>query len=115
MITKAEAGKGDPGSGGAKNRTGSFDWRREEGRPHGGIRPQIQVGDHSIPSCLPEDRRRLGVGDGWSLVDEGIIKSLDEPDSSIDAIWAGEAEKRLRAYRAGELEGIPMEEIFKEE
>ena len=46
---------------------------------------------------------------------EGLIKSLDEPDSSLDAIWADEAEKRLQSYRAGNLEGIPMEEIFKEE
>ncbi len=46
---------------------------------------------------------------------EGLIKSLDEPDRSLDAIWAEEAEKRLKAYRAGSLEGIPMEEIFKEE
>jgi len=46
---------------------------------------------------------------------EGLIKSLDEPDSSLDAIWAEEAEKRLKAYRSGDLEGIPMEEIFKEE
>ena len=49
------------------------------------------------------------------MVVEGLIKSLDEPDSSLDAIWADEAEKRLKAYRAGNLEGIPMEEIFKEE
>ena len=49
------------------------------------------------------------------MVVEGLIKSLDEPDSSLDAIWAEEAEKRLKAYRAGNLEGIPMEEIFKEE
>jgi len=46
---------------------------------------------------------------------EGLLKSLDEPDSSLDAIWADEAEKRLQAYRAGNLEGIPMEEIFREE
>jgi len=49
------------------------------------------------------------------MVVEGLIKSLDEPDSSLDAIWAEEAEKRLKAYRAGNLEGIPVEEIFKEE
>jgi len=49
------------------------------------------------------------------MVGEGLIKSLDEPDISLDAIWAEEAEKRLKAYRAGNLEGIPMEEIFKEE
>ncbi len=45
---------------------------------------------------------------------EGLIKSLDEPDSAIDEIWAEEAVRRLEAYRAGNLEGIPMEEIFNE-
>jgi putative addiction module component (TIGR02574 family) len=49
------------------------------------------------------------------MVVEGLIKSLDEPDSSLDAIWADEAEKRLKAYRASNLDGIPMEEVFKEE
>lgn len=49
------------------------------------------------------------------MVVEGIIKSLDEPDSSLDTIWSHEAERRLEAYRAGNLEGIPMEEIFKDE
>ena len=56
---------------------------------------------------------KLKPEDRFMLV-EGLIKSLDEPDSMLDAIWAEEAEKRLRAYRAGKLEGIPMEEIFKE-
>ena len=45
---------------------------------------------------------------------EGILKSLDEPDSAIDQIWTDEAVKRLKAYREGNLEGIPMEEIFNE-
>ncbi len=49
------------------------------------------------------------------MVVEGLIKSLDAPDDSLDKIWADEAEKRLIAYRAGKLEGIPMEEIFKED
>ena len=35
------------------------------------------------------------------IIVEGLIKSLDEPDSTIDAIWVEEAEKRLQAYRAG--------------
>jgi putative addiction module component (TIGR02574 family) len=48
-----------------------------------------------------------------SVVD-GILKSLDEPSTSLDKIWADESEKRLRAYRSGNLEGIPMEDIFKE-
>ncbi len=49
------------------------------------------------------------------MVVEGLIKSLDAPDDSLDKIWADEAEKRLIAYRAGKLEGIPMEEVFKED
>ena len=46
---------------------------------------------------------------------EGLLKSLDEPDSTIDDIWAEEAEKRLKAYRAGNLEGIASDNIFREE
>ena len=46
---------------------------------------------------------------------EGLLKSLDEPDSKIDDIWAEEAEKRLKAYRAGNLEGIASDNIFREE
>ena len=48
------------------------------------------------------------------IVIEGLLKSLDEPSSDLDDIWAEEAEKRLKAYREGKLEGIPMEEIFEE-
>jgi len=48
------------------------------------------------------------------MIVEGLLKSLDEPDQELDAIWAVEAEKRLMAYRAGRLEGIPMEAIFKD-
>ncbi len=48
------------------------------------------------------------------LLVEGIIKSLDEPDKKLDDIWAEEAENRLKAYRKGRLESIPMEEIFNE-
>ena len=46
------------------------------------------------------------------MIVEGLLKSLDEPDRRLDEIWAEEAEKRLKAYREGSLEGIPMEEIF---
>jgi len=48
------------------------------------------------------------------LVVEGLLRSLDEPDKELDAIWAEEAEKRLNAYRAGRLGGITMEDLFKE-
>ena len=48
------------------------------------------------------------------LVVEGISRNLDEPDASLDAIWGDEAERRLAAYRKGNLKGIPMEEVFRE-
>ena len=54
----------------------------------------------------PEDR---------FLLIEGLLKSLDEPDQKLDAIWAEEAEKRLKAYRMGKLKGIPMEDVFRDE
>ena len=60
-----------------------------------------------------EQALALRPDERFSVV-EGILRSLDEPDTSLDAIWAEEAEKRLRAYREGNLEGIPMEEVFKE-
>ena len=49
------------------------------------------------------------------MIVEGLLKSLDEPDRKIDEIWAEEAEKRLKAYRDGRLEGVPMEKVFGDE
>lgn len=63
---------------------------------------------------LLEEALKLKPEDRFTLV-ESLIRSLDEPDKKLDDIWAEEAEKRLKAYREGRLEGIPMEEIFKEE
>ncbi len=48
------------------------------------------------------------------MIIEGLLKSLDVPDQKIDEIWTEEAEKRLKAYRNGRLEGIPMEKIFRD-
>jgi putative addiction module component (TIGR02574 family) len=47
------------------------------------------------------------------LIVESILRSLDEPNKEIENIWIEEAERRLKAYRDGKLEGIPMEDIFK--
>jgi len=63
---------------------------------------------------LLDEAMKLKPEERFRLV-EVLIKSLDEPDRKLDEIWAEEAERRLRAYRDGKLEGVPMEEIFKEE
>ena len=62
---------------------------------------------------LLDEAMKLKPDERLTLV-EGLIKSLDEPDKKLEEIWAGEAEKRLKEYREGKLEGVPMEEIFKE-
>ncbi len=62
---------------------------------------------------LLDEAMKLKPEERFSLV-EGLIKSLDEPDKKLDEIWAEEAEKRLKAYRAGKLQGVPMEDVFKD-
>ena len=54
----------------------------------------------------------LNANERFIIVDE-LLKSLDKPDKEIDEIWADEAVARLKAYEAGKLETIPMEEVFK--
>ena len=49
----------------------------------------------------------------FELVDQ-ILHSLDRPDPEMDRVWLEEAERRLAAYRAGKVQGIPAEEIFGE-
>lgn len=63
---------------------------------------------------LLDEAMKLKPEDRFALVDN-LIKSLDEPDKRLDEIRAEEAARRLRAYREGKLEGIPMDEIFKYE
>lgn len=38
-----------------------------------------------------------------------------KPDAKVDEIWLQEAEARLQSHREGKLDGIPMEEIFRDE
>jgi putative addiction module component (TIGR02574 family) len=58
-----------------------------------------------------EEALKLSQANRFLLID-GLLKSLDAPDPAIEAIWAAEAEQRLKAYREGRLEGVPMEEVF---
>lgn len=69
--------------------------------------------NNMITKKILEQALKLKPEDRFALV-EGLIRSLDEPDKKLDDLWAEEAEKRLKAYRSGKLEGIPMEKIFEE-
>lgn len=44
---------------------------------------------------------------------EKLLASLDQPDSAIDALWANEAEDRIKAYENGKMKGIPAEDVLK--
>ena len=46
------------------------------------------------------------------IIIEGLLNSLGEPDKTIDEIWTIEAEKRLRAYKEGNLKTLTYEEVF---
>lgn len=54
---------------------------------------------------------KLNPSERFDLVEQ-VLHSLDKPDPEIDKIWIDEAERRLTAYRAGKVQGIPAEEIF---
>ena len=43
---------------------------------------------------------------------ECILDSLDEPDASIDALWAKEADDRLAAYRRGEIRAVALSDVI---
>ena len=56
---------------------------------------------------------KLKPQDRFTVID-GLLRSLDQPDAAIDAIWGEEAQRRLEAYRAGALSGVPMEDVFRD-
>ncbi len=59
-----------------------------------------------------EQALALSPKDRATLI-EKLLASLDQPDPTVDALWAKEAEDRISAYEAGELETIPAESVFK--
>ena len=48
-----------------------------------------------------------------TLVIDALLKSLDIPDPKIEKIWALEAEKRLKAYKAGKIKTVAFEDLFR--
>lgn len=60
---------------------------------------------------LLEQTLTLNVNERTKLIDE-LFKSIDKLDEEIDQIWADEADKRLEAYRKGQIKAIPIEDIF---
>ncbi|MDO9198174.1 addiction module protein [Rhodoferax sp.] len=61
--------------------------------------------------ALSEQAMQLPPVERMTLVEQ-ILDSLDEPDPSMDALWAREADDRLAAYRRGEIRAVPLSEVL---
>ncbi|MFO1371881.1 MAG: addiction module protein [Candidatus Competibacteraceae bacterium] len=62
--------------------------------------------------AILEQALLLSPKDRATLVGK-LLASLDQPDPSVDVLWAKEAEDRISAYESGQLKAIPVEEVFK--
>ncbi|HBG95984.1 MAG TPA: addiction module protein [Chromatiaceae bacterium] len=47
-----------------------------------------------------------------ALVVDSLLRSLNPPQSEIDAQWVVEAKRRLAELRSGKVEAIPGEAVF---
>jgi putative addiction module component (TIGR02574 family) len=49
-----------------------------------------------------------------AIIPDSLWRSLDMPDTTIDAKWAEVARKRLQKIRSGKVKPIPGDEVFAE-
>ncbi|MFH1116589.1 MAG: addiction module protein [Pseudomonadota bacterium] len=56
---------------------------------------------------------QLGIEERAHVVGR-LLLSLDEPSASeLERLWLEEADRRLREFREGRVNGIPSEEVFR--
>jgi hypothetical protein len=60
-----------------------------------------------------EQALSLKAADRYLLLDL-LHASLDKPDPEIDRVWQEEALRRVKAYNAGLLGTVSMEEVFRD-
>lgn len=60
---------------------------------------------------LLREALRLPANERAALVEQ-LSASLDKPDPLLDALWLKEAESRMAAYRAGELDTVDADTVF---
>jgi putative addiction module component (TIGR02574 family) len=64
---------------------------------------------------LAKETMSLDIEDRALLAGK-LLLSLDEPtpsDAEVERLWLDEAERRLDGYRAGRVQGIPADEVFR--
>lgn len=60
---------------------------------------------------LAQNIKSLSDIEKLEIVDS-ILMQLDKPDPEIDRIWTEEARKRWQAYKAGNMETVPYEQVM---
>lgn len=61
--------------------------------------------------ALGLEARKLSPDERIALV-EDVLASLDPTDPVLDELWAKEAQDRLAAFRAGEIEAEDLENVI---
>jgi putative addiction module component (TIGR02574 family) len=64
-----------------------------------------------MDKALVDKVLQLAPADRMRLVN-AIYASLERPDATIDEIWYEESRRRLAAYEAGRVRGIPPEQVL---
>lgn len=65
----------------------------------------------STAEALSAQAAQLPPAERMEVV-ERILDSLDQPDATLDALWAKEAEDRLTAYRRGEIKAVALSDVI---
>jgi putative addiction module component (TIGR02574 family) len=65
----------------------------------------------NTPRSILDQALNMRPADKYIII-EGLLNSLDEPDKTIEQIWTIEAEKRLQAYKEGNIKTLTYEEVF---
>jgi len=60
---------------------------------------------------LIDSALKLSPAERFELIEQ-LLHSLDQPDPNIDRVWIEEADRRLVAYRAGKVRGIPAQDVI---
>ena len=42
---------------------------------------------------------------------EALLSSLDKPDEFVEQKWVDESERRYKAYKSGDINGIPLDQF----
>jgi len=87
--------------------------RRRDTDPHACLNLKGLVMTMTLNEILPLTRE-MDLADRAKLAEQ-LLTSLDDPsEAEVEKLWIEEAKRRLAAYRAGQVETIPAEEVFRQ-